>query len=188
MAIAMSEEEVVQKEKRGRLQKFRDMFSSKTPSTTIEESKRFSRLGYLQYPKRHQLDIRLFKLMDILEEIEKDMKDIDKKTLEDLEPYAYRNIKKLFRAFMTIGAPWFRGLDDRELAKKAVAFFELETMIGHLPAFYPDLKLCTETLINLSWKSLDVTAETPVLFETRTTVVPPDHRAQSLSGGKKEEY
>lgn len=182
----MSEEVVVREEKRkSRVQRLKEMFGGRTPETTVEESKRFSRLGYLQYPKRHQLDFRVFELMDILEDIADEMKDMEGKTEEESKPYAFRNIHRLFRAFMTIGAPWFRGLDDRELAEKAVAFFELETMVGHLPAFYPDLKLCTETLINLSWKTIDVTAETPVLFETKTTVRPPESRVKLGSETKE---
>lgn len=174
------EVKVVQEQEKSRWQKFMDIITRKKAPTTVEESDRFSKLGYLPYPKRQQLDMRLFTLMDILGEIEDDLKEMEKKQLagEDLKPYAYRSIKRLFRAFMTVGSPWFRGLDNRELAKKAVDFFELETMIGHLPAFYPDLKLCTETLINLSWQAIDVTAETPVLFETRTTIAPESKRVE----------
>jgi len=165
------EVKVVQEKEKSVWQRLKERFQGRAP-TTIEESDRFSRLGYLQYPKRQQLDFRVFALMDILEAIEKDLDEIRDKELigDQLKPFAYRNIKKLFHAFMTIGSPWFRGLDNRELAKKAVTFFKIETMVGHLPAFYPDLKLCTETLINLSWQAVDVQAETPVLFETRTTM------------------
>jgi len=164
---------VVQEKEKSLFQRLRERLSNK-PVTTIEESNRFSRLGYLQYPKRQQLDIRLGALAEILESIESELRTIEEKEIsgEKLQAYAFKHIKKLFRAFMTVGSPWLRGLDNRELAKKAVAFFELETIVGHLPAFYPDLKLCTETLINLSWQAMDVTAETPVLFETRTIVQP----------------
>jgi len=164
---------VVEAKEKPWYQRLKDRFSSK-PHTTLKESKRFSRLGYLQYPKRQQLDMRLFQLMEILEDIERDFKEIADKKLsgEEIEPYAYRNIRKLFHAFLTIASPWFRGLDNRELADKASKFFRLENMIGHLPSFYPDLKRCTETLIHLGWQAMDVVAETPVLFETKTIVQP----------------
>ena len=136
------------------------------PQHTLEESNRFSRLGYLQYPKRQQLDSRLYQLEEILNEIEAELETATDAT-------AFKHIKKLVTAFMTVGAPWFRGLNNRELAKKAVTFYKLESIIGEsLSAFYPDLKRCVQVLINLSWQALDVIAETPVLFETRTTVTP----------------
>lgn len=142
----------------------------KGPQTTIQESKRFSKLGYLDYPKTRDLHLRIFTLMDILEEIETELADIDGKDQKTIQAGAFKNIRRLFRAFMTVGGPWLRGLDNRELAKKTVAFFELETLIGHLPAFYPDLKFCTQVLINLSWQAIDVTAQTPVLFETKAMI------------------
>jgi hypothetical protein len=154
------------KEKPSRWQRLKGAIRG-TPPHTLEESNRFSRLGYLQYPKRQQLDSRLFQLEEILREIEDE--------LDTTTPDAttFKHIKKLVTAFMTVGAPWFRGLDDRELAKKAVTFYKLESIIGEsLSAFYPDLKRCVQVLINLSWQALDVVAETPVLFETRTTVTP----------------
>lgn len=179
----MSEEPVSvkvvgEKKKESWYKRIFNKITGRTPETTLQESERFSKLGYIQYPKSQQLDLRIFTLMEILEEIEKDVVEIEKKRIagEKIGPYAYRNIKRLFRAFMTIGGPWFRGLDNRELAEKAVTFFKIETAVGHLPAFYPDLRLCTETLINLSWQAIDVTAQTPILMETRTQVLPPKER------------
>jgi len=139
----------------------------RTPSSTLEESKRFSRLGYLQYPKNQKLELRIFELMAILEQIETDLDGMEGTTLKEEYKRQALTIKRLFRAFMTLGSPWLRGLDNRELAKKAVDYFKLETIIGHLPAFFPDLKLCTEVMLNLSWQAVDVIAQTPVLFETR---------------------
>lgn len=107
--------------------------------------------------------------------------------MTDKEKYKSLSLqnKRLHRAFMTIGSPWIRGLDNRELAQKQNDFFELEMMIGHLPAFYPDLKLCTDILIGLSWQAIDVTPETPVLMETRATL----KGGQGLDlSGEVEEY
>ena len=166
--------------KKGALERVQSWFK-KTPPTTVEESNRFSRLGYMQYPKRQQLDMRLARLQEILEEIETAL------TVEPIAEVDFKHIRKLVNAFMIVGSPWFRGLNNRELAKKAVTFFKLESMIvGQLPAYYPDLKRCVQVLINLSWQALDVVADTPLLFETRTTVQP-SHGGIDLSGSENAE-
>lgn len=169
---------VQEQKKRGAWDKFKGLWS-KTPPTTTEESNRFSKLGYIQYPKRQQLDMRLYRLEEILQEIETEL------AVEELDATTFKHIKKLVSAFMTVGSPWFRGLNNRELAHKAVTFYKLESMCGHLPAFYPDLKRCVQVLINLSWQAIDVVAETPVLFETRT-VVQPNQGGIDLSGSDSD--
>lgn len=161
-----------QKEEKSLVGRIRDRVT-KRGKVTEETSDRFSRLGYLQYPKRAQLDIRIATLIEILEEIETEIDELSQ-AKTDREKYAIKskNIFKLFRAFKIVGSPWMRGLDNRELAHKVKIFFRLESQIGHLPAFFPDLKFCTEILLHLSWMAVDVASETPVLFETKTTVQP----------------
>jgi len=164
---------VVEKKKKGKLERIKETFSGwrgKSKPLSLEMSERFKGAGLLKLREQEDRDYRLYKLTGILETIETEYDHI----LEgdgELDKFAFRHIKRLFRAFMTIGSPWFRGLDNRELAKKAVAFFELETMVGHLSAFYPDLKLCTEALINLSWQAIDVTPPPEIIFESKKTEV-----------------
>ena len=173
MSENTTEVKVVQEKEKSLWQKTKERLGKPTKQS-LTDSERFSRLGYIQYPRRQQLDHRVKDLSSILDSVEADLDEIDRKMMagEPIPPGAYAPIKKLFRAFMVMGSPWFRGLDNRELAKKAVAFFRLETLVGHIPSFYPDLKFCTETLINLSWQAVDVIAETPVQFETKVSVLP----------------
>lgn len=146
------------------------------PETTLKESDRFSRLGYLKYPIREQLDFRLSALMDILDGIEKKQEELEKaKTTKSRKRSVQAQIRDLFKAFTIIGAPWFEGLDNRELAAKAVTFSKLEKMItdGNLTAYFSDLKSCAETLIYLSFRAKHVIPDTPVLMETKTNVLAP---------------
>ena len=167
---------VVQEKKKSRLEQVRDTFAGwvgKSKPLTLELSERFKGAGLLKMREQEDRDYRLYTLTLILQDIEKEYDRITEAgySTEQLDRFAFRQIKRLFRGFMTIASPWMRGLDNRELAKKAVAFFELETMVGHLPAFYPDLKLCTEALINLSWQAIDVTPQPEIIFESKKTEV-----------------
>ena len=167
---------VVQEKKKGRLERVRDTFSGwlgKSKPLTLELSERFKGAGLLKMREQEDRDYRLYILTQILQDIEVEYDKIADAAYSDekLNQFAFRQIKRLFRGFMTIASPWMRGLDNRELARKAVAFFELETMVGHLPAFYPDLKLCTEALINISWQAIDVTPQPEIIFESKKTEV-----------------
>lgn len=164
--------EVHQKEEKSLWDKIKEKVSSRQ-GVYLKESDRFSRLGYLDYPKKRQLDVRLATAIVILEEMEKTVSELATVT-DDKQKYAIqaKNLFQLFRMFKTNGSPWMRGLDNRELAKKVKCFFELEMMIGYIPSAYPILKYCTEILLHLSWMAIDVSTQPPVLFETKTTVQP----------------
>ena len=167
--------------KKGTWDKIKSIVKRDQALDSAKDSDRFSRLGYLQFPSRQQLDYRLTELTKILKEIEADLEGVETATVESEKEHAFTHIRKLFRAFMLLGAPWFRGLNNRELSRKAVIFYKLESMVGHLPSFYPDLKRCAETLLTLSWQAIDVTAETPVLFESRVNIQAP-HGGIDLAG------
>ena len=167
---------VIEGKKRGKMERVKDTFAGwlgRSKPLTLELSERFKGAGLLKMREQEDRDYRLYMLTKILEDIEKEYDKIAQKEYsgEELDQFAFRQIKRLFRGFMTIASPWMRGLDNRELARKAVAFFELETMVGHLPAFYPDLKLCTEALINISWQAIDVTPQPEIIFESKKTEV-----------------
>lgn len=169
-----------QQKKKGRLSRVKSFLSGQEQALgTIKESERFSNAGLFKLPERLQLDYRLTKLTNILEEIESDLDKV--KTTEQEKRYAFQHIHKLFKAFMLLGAPWFRGLNNRELSKKAVTFYKLESMVGHLSSFYPDLKRCVEALLTLSWQAIDVTPDTTVLFESHVNVQSP-HGGINLTG------
>ena len=155
-------------EKTGRYERFKSWVKGSKPSS-VRRSDRFVDAGLFDFREQENVDYRVFQLTEILEKIEEELTLMGEGI--PTEKNAFKNIKRLFRAFLTMASPWFRGLDNRELARKAVAFFELETMVGHLPAFYPDLKLCTETLINLSWQAIDVTPQNQVIFESKVQKV-----------------
>ena len=191
------EVKVVQQQEphQGTWEKIKSVMGRSKPETTLKESDRFSRLGYLKYPIREQLDFRLAALMSILDDIEQKQEELEKATeTEEQKKGVHKQIRDLFKAFSIIGAPWFEGLDNRELAAKAVTFSKIEKIItdGNLTAYYSDLKSCAETLINLSFRAKHVIPETPVLMETKMNVQAP-HGGINLGGesdkrtGKTEE-
>lgn len=158
---------IQEQKKKGFLDKVKGALHKEEPLNTVRDSERFTKAGFFNFPSRQQLDYRLKELTTILTEIETDLEKIDPSNTEAQQKAAFKNIRKLFKAFMLLGAPWFRGLNNRELSKKAVVFFKLESMIGHLPSFYGDLKRCTQTLLTLSWQAIDVTPDPTVLFESK---------------------
>jgi len=88
----------------------------------------------------------------------------------------------VFNLFFSVGSPWYRGLDDRELAKKVRAYLELWNYMGDMEAFTDDLYMCSMQLIHLSYKSLDVTQTPLYIIESQTKYVvnPEDRRVASL--------
>lgn len=185
----MSEEpvrvQIVEEEGESWIEKFK-RWTGRTPQTTLQESDRFSRLGYLQYPKMQDRHLRLFLLIDILEDVDKTLQEMEA-LRTDKEKYAKasKNIKRLIKAFQVIGSPWFKGLDNRELAQKQNTFYDVEMRCGHLPAFYPDIKKCVQVLISLSWQAVDMIAQTPILMETKTVVQPQGARIDLGSAVKE---
>lgn len=140
------------------------------PVTSLQESKRFTKIGLIQYPQTHDRHLRLFYLMQILEEIEDDLEEMESMTDAQRGKRIAFHIKKQYRAFMSMGSPWIRGLSNRELADKQNKFFKLLMMAGHLPSFYPDIKYCGDIILSYSWQAIDVTPQGPVLFETKAVM------------------
>jgi len=146
-------------------------FVGKKPSTTLQESDRFRSLGYLQYPKTQDRELRLAFMMDCLNEIKLNLKKMgEEKDDGERMKLLGQNNETLFRYFMLIGMPYFAGLDNRTLTEKAKEFFQIEVRCGYLPSFYPDIKCCTELLLGLAWQKIHTIPQTPVLMETKTTI------------------
>lgn len=148
-------------------QRLKVALTGRHPATSLQESKRWVRMGLLQYPQTHDRHLRLFYLMKVLEDIEDDLENMENMTDAQQGKRIALHIKKQYRAFMAVGSPWIRGLSNRELAKKQNMFFKLLMICGHLPSFYPDIKYCGDIILSYTWQAIDVTPQTPVLFETK---------------------
>lgn len=146
-------------------------WAGKKPSTTLQESNRFKRMGLLQYPATQDKELRLAFMMDCLNDIKTNLKQMgESKDDEDRMCLLGQNNATLFRTFMLIGMPYFAGLDNRTLTEKAKEFYHLEVRCGYLPSFYPDIKRCTELLLGLAWQKIHTIPQTPVLMETKMNV------------------
>jgi hypothetical protein len=73
--------------------------------------------------------------------------------------------KKTYAIFFSAGNPWYRGLDNRELADKVRCFLENYTEVGDMEEFIPDLFEESMQLLSLSWQALDVTNTPPYIIE-----------------------
>ena len=180
-------------EERSRWQKFTDFVKHRKPST-VRESDRFSSIGLLKYPQRGQMDYRLFALNETLENIDEEyakvfqkrmnmieaemrkrgngdealtISQIDDLLAEELRDIQQKAIKKLSSTFHEAGAPWYRGLDNPRLSRKALAYHKILTCFGDMPAIYKVLNYGTNVLLDMSWSDKDVTPDTPVLMETK---------------------
>jgi hypothetical protein len=97
-----------------------------------------------------------------------------KSTLEEAKAGQYdpqtqkEVVQKTFKLFFSAGNPWYRGLDNRELAWKVSAFLQNYTEIGYIDEFIPDLFEESMQLLSLSWQALDVTNTPPYILETKT--------------------
>jgi hypothetical protein len=80
--------------------------------------------------------------------------------------------KALFGLFFHAGNPWYRGLDDRELAEKVSCFLANYTEVGYMDEFVPDLFEEALQLLSLSWKALDVTNTPMYIIESRPVIIP----------------
>lgn len=127
----------------------------------------------------------------IMNEIQKDwMETFDPDKAEELTPEMVKMFKqrcnnRVFAMFFSVGSPWYRGLDDRELARKVRAYLELWNYVGDHLSFVDDMYMWSMQLVNLSWKALDVTNVPPIFLETHTVVQPASQRVK-LSEEVKE--
>jgi len=146
--------------------------------------------GFIPLQNLGDTESRRLRLQEITKEIEDDYKQTyqtKKGNLRKPSPRQERAFKKrcnlrVYNLFFSIGSPWFRGLDDRELAKKVRAYLELWNYMGDLEEFVDDLHMCSMQLVNLSWKSLDVTQTPLYIIESQTKYVvnPEDRRIASM--------
>lgn len=82
------------------------------------------------------------------------------------DPTKQRDIaKRTYALFFSAGNPWYRGLDNRELAEKVTCFLDNYTDCGHMDEFIPDLFEEAIQLLSLSWQALDVTNTPPYIIE-----------------------
>jgi len=122
------------------------------------------------------VESRRLELMDVLEQNEKDRMDIfapDK--IQNLTPAKVRAYKmtvnnRVFSLFFTAGSPWYRGLDDRELAEKVAIYLRIWNLVGDSLSYVNDLFMCSMQLLNLSWKVIDVTNTPPYIIEAKTVI------------------
>jgi hypothetical protein len=80
--------------------------------------------------------------------------------------------KDVYSLFFSAGNPWYRGLDNRELAKKVAYFLENYTVLGDMDEFIPDLFEESMQLLSLSWQALDVTHTPVYIIESRPLISP----------------
>lgn len=163
-------------QKQGLLSRIRQRIS-RTPRMQESWKRMHREGGFIPIFNTDDVEIRRREIYDTMEEIKGEMLDADtpEKRLRVKEKSALR----IYSLFFTTGSPWYRGLDDRELAKKAQAFLELYEYVNDIGGgFIDDLFMCGMQLLNLSWKALDVTNVPPYIIETHTTITEQPKRVQ----------
>jgi hypothetical protein len=162
----------------------------------------FSRLkvegGFTNLFNVDDVEQRRNEIMFVLKEIETDEENLYKDNQgnfksplpEEVKAFKQRVNHRVHLLFMGVGSPWYRGLDDRELAKRVRAYLEVWNYAGDLEAFVDDFYMWGMQLLNLSWKALDVTNTPPYIIESSTKYVvnPEDNRIKSLKDQDIEEY
>lgn len=146
---------------------------------------RMKRVGGLE-PLMNIDDVesRRLELMDVLEQNQEDYENVfgpDK--VKDLTPAKVRAYKmtvnnRVFSLFFTAGSPWYRGLDDRELADKVAKYLKIWNLVGDSISYVNDLFMCSMQLLNLSWKVIDVTNTPPYIIEAKTVINMTPERAK----------
>jgi len=152
--------------------------------------------GFIPLQNLGDTESRRLRLEEITKDIEEDYKktyqtktgNLRNPTLLQERAYKKRCNLRVYNLFFSIGSPWFRGLDDRELAKKVRAYLELWNYMGDLEEFVDDLHMCSMQLVNLSWKSLDVTQTPLYIIESQTKYVvnPEDRRVSTLRDAEEQ--
>ena len=184
-------------EKPSRLRRVYDRITGKGETRKETAWKRMHReAGLIPLQNMGDVEARTEILKTVTSEIQVDYKEtFETKTgrLRIPNPKQERAYKKrcnlrVFNLFFMIGSPWYRGLDDRELANKVRAYLELWNYIGDLEEFTDDLYMASMQLINLSWKSLDVTPTPFYIVETSVKYVvnPEDKRMTSLRDAEEQ--
>lgn len=110
--------------------------------------------------------------IDDLEQRRQEIKKILDEVQEALfDPQKQKEIvAKVYGLFFVSGDPWYRGLDDRELAKKVSGYLqnfkEISNLYGGPGPFLHELFEESIQLLNLSWKQLDVTNTPAYIVES----------------------
>jgi hypothetical protein len=79
-------------------------------------------------------------------------------------------VRKDYGLYFSAGNPWYRGLDNRELAEKVECFLENYTEVAYMDEFIPDLFEEAQQLLSLSWQALDVTNTPATFIESRPII------------------
>jgi len=80
-------------------------------------------------------------------------------------------VKKVYALYFSAGNPWYRGLNNRELAGKVSMFLDNFKDVGMLDPFIPDLFEEAQFLLSLSWQALDVTNTPAIFIESKPVVL-----------------
>lgn len=184
----MSQEQV---KKPGRWERIKG-FVSRSPRIKSAWQRMHKEGGFIPLLNIDDLEARRAEIRSILDEIEKDFLELrSPEKIGELTPEKIRDFKRkmnnrVFAMFFTAGSPWYRGLDNRELARKVKAYLELWNYVGDLDAFVDDVFMCSMQLLNLSWQALDVTNTPPYILETHTVIQPETKRVKL--GEEVKEY
>jgi hypothetical protein len=146
------------------------------PKRTHEAFERLRKeAGFIPIFNVDDLEIRRRAIKEVLTEVQEHL-------FVQSEEFQRKIIQKVFALFFTEGDPWYRGLDNRELAQKVSYFLMNCTAVGYLPAFIPDLFEEAMQLLHLSFQAIDVTNTPPYIIESRPVVMPPKTAIVPLGG------
>lgn len=151
--------------KKSRLQKIKEILPfGKAPTEIQAQWQRLHKeAGLIPVLNQTDTETRRQELKTLLTDGEASVFDIDKQKAL---------VKKVYALFFSAGSPWYRGLDNRELAEKVSFFLENYTQIGDLDCFTRILFEEAMMLLNLSWQTLDVTNTPMVIIESRPFLAP----------------
>jgi hypothetical protein len=121
--------------------------------------------GFIPIFNVDDVEIRRQQIKQILDKVKTNIFDPEKGDKAKIEV-----IQDTFGLFFCEGDPWYRGLDDRELAEKVPDFLANCMDAGYMIEFWPDLFEESLQLLHLSWKALDVTNTPPFIIESRPIV------------------
>jgi len=146
------------------------------PERTHEAFERLRKeAGFIPIFNVDDLEIRRRAIKKVLTEVQGNLFTLD-------EALQRKVIQKTFSLFFTEGDPWYRGLDNRELAEKVANFLMNCTACAYLPAFTPDLFEESMQLLHLSFQAIDVTNTPPYIIESRPVIMPPKAAIVPLGG------
>jgi len=151
-------------EKKGILGSIKDKLWNRTARAQSTFDRLRKEAGFIPLLNMTDTESRRQEIRELLAEGKKPVTMLDAQKQKALT-------NKVASLFFTAGDPWFRGLDNRELAKKVVCFLENITDVGHLPAFTRDLFEEAMQLLSLSWQALDVTNTPWYVVESKPVVI-----------------